>query len=248
MKKRFLALLLAAVLLLAAGSAAADGPMSWDYSMQAYTYAESHYGIVLCTKMTVWQQAAAKGKSYGSLKNGQPVKILGVTQNGDFYVVDLESCGVNGAAPGEWGYVKASLIKLDPEFVATTKRPTILYATPWGHGTRNGEQNGRFLLIIEQYGNWNAVQTCEGSPGTSFVKAQDLGQYTQYGQNLRVITWDKTPCLDQNTWTQISTLKRFTVGNCIGYSGDYYLMTFNEGAADEFTGLVPCLYTAPIVN
>ena len=47
---------------------------------------------------------------------------------------------------------------------------------------------------------------------------------------------------------QISTLKRFTVGNCIGYSGDYYLMTFNEGAADEFTGLVPCLYTAPIVN
>ena len=100
MKKRLLVFLVAAVLLslLSLSAALADiGSANvatyWDSVSQANLFYEPHYGIVTCRNMTIRDRAATSGTSYGSIKNGQPVKILGISGDGNFYMIDLASCG-----------------------------------------------------------------------------------------------------------------------------------------------------------
>ncbi len=245
MSKRVLSLLAALLLLLLPLSVSfADGEGSyWDASLQAMRYEEPHYGIVICRQMKVRDRASTSGKEYGQIKNGQPVKILGVTSDGKFYVLDLESCGFN-AAPGTYGFAKSSLIKLDPTYFYVSKT-TDLYATPWGDGIKNGEQSGRYFMIISAYGSWYAVQTMDSSPGTSFVKAGSI--YMSY-QSKYVITWDTT-LYDEYTEMPLKSVKRFGLtGRLINISGDRALLKFSEGTAEEFNAWVPILYIAPVIN
>lgn len=253
MKNRVLSLLLAALfLLLPLSFAGADGGSYYDSTSyydsvtDSYLFGTPHTGIVICTKMNVRDRASTNGKSYGSIKNGQPVKILGTSRDGNFYVIDLQSCGFSNQAAGSYGYAKNSLIKIDPEFIATTKL-TNLYATPWSTELKNGEQNGRFFLIIAEYGNWFAVQSAESTPGSAFIRAADVGSYSQYAAKY-VVTWDTVTYTDLTTWAQASSVKRFTVGRLQDISGDYTLLLFNEGAANQFSAWVPSLYVAPIRN
>ena len=151
MKKCLLVLLAVTVLaLLSLSVASADPAAYWDDATQSYLYYAPHYGIVICRQMNVRDRAATNGQTYGSIKNGQPVKILGISQNGSFYVLDLASCGFQNTGAATVGYAKSSLIKIDPEFLATTKL-TNLYATPWSTSLKNGEQTGRFFLIVDHY-------------------------------------------------------------------------------------------------
>ena len=243
MTKRFLALLVAVlILLLPLVIAEADGSVYWDSTSQSYYYDEPHYGIVICRQMNVRNRAAASGTSYGQIKNGQPVKVLGVTQDNKFYVLDLQSCGFTNAAPGSFGYAKSSLIKIDPQFIYATKLLD-LYATPWGDGKKNGEQMNRFFLIISQYGSWYAVQTQETAPGTSFIKAASIPLYYQ---SKYVVTWD-APLYD-DYGNQIQIAKRFTSGYMENQSGDRTKLVFNRGEANEFRAWIPTQYIAPVIN
>ena len=244
MKNRILSLLAAAVLLLLLplSVAGADGVAYWDPQSRSFLYTEPHYGIVICTKMNVRNRAATSGSAYGSIRNGQPVKILGTSENDDFYVLDLASCGFSNAS-ATYGYAKKSLISIDPEYFATTKT-TNLYATPWGDGLKNGEQNNRYFLIISEHSGWYAVQATENSPGTAFVKMSDVSR-TYQGRY--VVTWD-TQLLDESSWAQIQNVKRFTVGRLVQNQGDYSLMIFNEGAANEFRAWILTQYIAPLLN
>ena len=247
MIRRTLSLLSALlVLFLPLSFSAADGYASWDPNLQAYVYAEPHYGIVICTRMNVRNKASTSGTSYGQIRNGQPVKILGTSQNGDFYLLDLESCGFTGVQPGAGGYAKTSLIKMDPEFIATTKL-TNLYATPWTQELKNGEQSNRFFLMIAQYNSWYAVQAMESSTGTAFIRAGEIGQYTPAYRSMYVITWDTT-MYDEYSWAPTQTIKRFTPGSLLSTSGDYTLLAFNEGTASEYHGWIPNQFIAPIIN
>ncbi len=182
MKLRIVSLLLVLVLLsgLMMSFASADnytgtaGTMVWDAAAQAYLYGEDHYGIVICTRLTVRDRASTGGASLAKLKNGQPVKILGVTADSSFYLLDPESCGISDTTRYPYGYVKTELVKIDPYFIATT-RLTNLYATPWSTALKNGEQNNRFFLVIDQYNDWYAVQNAESTPGTAFIRTRDVG-------------------------------------------------------------------------
>ena len=242
---------LALLFLLAVPPAVADGYATsyWDPAMGLYLYYGNHYGIVLCTKMTVRDKPATNGASLGSIKNGQPVKILGISRLNDmanaFYLVDLPSTGIAKADPGSVGYVKASLIKMDPYFVATTKT-TNLYTTPWSTDLKNGEQANRFFLVIDESPNWYAVQTADGSAGTSFIRTSDIGAYNK-GDQKYVITGE-APVYDETTWAQIQTVKRMSVGTLVTVSGDHFLLIFNQGKTNEFRGWVPALYVTPIIN
>ena len=255
MKNRVLSLLLAALilfLLLPLSFAGADGGSYYDSTSyydsvtDAYLFGTPHIGIVICTKMTVRDRASTNGKAFGQIKNGQPVKILGTSRDGNFYVVDLQSCGFSNQAAGSYGYAKNSLIKIDPEYIATTKL-TNLYATPWSTALKNGEQNNRFFLIIAEYGSWFAVQSTESNPGSAFIRASDVGSYSQYAAKY-VVTWDTVTYADLTTWTPAASVKRFTVGRLQDVSGDYTLLLFNEGQASQFYAWVPSLYVAPIRN
>ena len=244
--KRILSLIAALLLLsLPFSCALADGAASWDPATQSYLYTGGRYGIVLCTRMNVRDQPSTRGNSYGSIKNGQPVTILGVTEKGDFYVLDLASCGFAGYSTGDYGYAKSSLIKMDPEFIATTKL-TNLYATPWSTEKKNGEQTNRFFLIIDQHNEWFAVQAMEGSPGSAFIRSRDIGQYTPQYQSMYVVTWD-TALYDDNM-NHIQNVKRFTTGSMLDASGDYSLVVFNEGTASELQAWILSQYLAPIFN
>ncbi len=249
MKNRILSVLLAALflfLLLPASIAGADGASYYDSTYNAYMYSEPHYGIVICTKMNVRDRASTSGKSYCSIRNGQPVRILGVTTDNNFYILDLDSCGKTNN-PGGYGYAKRSLIKIDPEFIATTKL-TNLYATPWSTELKNGEQNNRFFLIIAESGDWYAVQAAESNPGTAFVRRYEVGTYSTYGYyDKYVVTWD-APAYDISSWATLANVKRFTVGSWQGTSGDYTILLFNEGAANQYTAYIPTQYVAPIRN
>ena len=254
MKKRILSILTAVLLLitlLPLAAAGADGVNYWDDEMNAYLYPEWHYGIVLCRQMNVRNKASTNGSAYGQIRNGQPVKILGITQNNDFYVLDLESCGFK-ADPGAYGYAKASLIKMDPEFIATTKL-TNLYATPWSTEQKNGEQTGRFFLLIDEYKNWYAVQAMESTPGTAFIRTRDVGTYNNYGTSF-VVTWE-TKVYAEQSWDDLGKVGRFTPCRLItSYSGansissEYSLVLFNEGKKDEYTAWILNQYIAPIHN
>ena len=95
MKKRLLAMAtIVVMLILLLPAAVADGYTTWDPASQAYMYNDVHYGIVICTKMNVRNKPSTSGTTYGSIRNGQPVKVLGITQDGNFYLVDLDSCGI----------------------------------------------------------------------------------------------------------------------------------------------------------
>ncbi len=243
MKKRIFSLLAALIiLLLPLAVAGADSSYYWDSNSQSYFYDEPHYGIVMCRQMNVRNKAATSGTSYGQIKNGQPVRILGVTQDYKFFVLDLESCGFKNAAPGSYGYAKSSLIKEDPQFIYASKLLD-LYATPWGDGKKNGEQTGRYFLIVSQYGSWYAVQTQETSPGTSFINASSISLYYQ---SKYVVTWD-APLYDDYGY-QIQTVKRFTPGYMINQTTDRTKLIFNRGEANEFTAWIPTLYIAPVIN
>ncbi len=249
MKNRVLSALLAALflfLLLPLSVAGADGEGTfWDGTYQAWAYEEPLYGIVICRSMNVRNRASTSGSTYGSIKNGQPVKILGVTQDGKFYVLDLQSCGFTNAASGDFGYAKSSLIKPDPSFFYADST-TDLYSTPWGDGKKNGEQSKRYFLIIAAYGNWYAVQTTESSPGTSFVRSSAV--YPTY-QNRYVVTWDAPLYQDEYTVTPFRTSKRFElVGRWQSAYGDRIQLVFNEGTANQFTAWISSQYIAPLIN
>lgn len=246
MKTRLLIVLSVVVLLLLCVSvAAADAPSYWDAASQSNLYYEARYGIVICRQMNVRDRASTNGKSYGQIKTGQPVKILGISSDGNFYMLDLASCGFKSTGSATYGFAKSSLIKADPQFIASTKL-TNLYATPWSTALKNGEQSGRFFLIIDQNYNWYAVQATESGVGTSFIMNSDIGNYSNY-QTKYVVTWE-TQLLDENTWNQIQTLKRFSVGTLYSMNGDYTLLVFDEGQPTEIRGWVSNQYIAPIIN
>ncbi len=246
-----LALLMVPCMLMSAasadtGSTISRGSMSWDETAQAYLYGEDHYGIVLCTRITVRDRASTSGASLAKLTNGQPVKILGITQNNTFYLLDPETCGITDTARYPYGYVKADLIKMDPTFLAATKTLN-LYATPWSSRLKNGEQGDRFFLVIDQYEGWYAVQNKESNPGTSFIRTRDVTRYNTTLENLQVVVWD-APLYDALSWAQINTVKRFTVGRVDDSNGAYTLMVFNAGTSSEYSGWIPSHYVAPLVN
>jgi len=248
MKKRILSVLLAVVLLLSLlplSFAGADGASYYDGNTDSYLYNEPRLGIVICRQMNVRDRAATSGATLGQIRNGQPVKIMGTSRDGNFYALDLESCGITNQGAGAVGFAKASLIKMDPEFIATTKL-TNLYATPWTTELKNGEQTGRFFLMLGQYNNWYAVQAMETSPGTAFIRTGDVGQYSPY-YAMYVVTWD-SPAYDGNTWAQIAAVKRFSVGRLMNVGSDYTLLLFNEGKNNEYSAWIPNLYVAPIIN
>lgn len=249
---RFLSLVLALVLLftLAAPPARADYAASyWDPAMGLYRYSGNHVGIVLATRLTVRERPATNAASLGSVKNGRPMRILGITRLDDpanaFFLVDLPSCGVKDADPGSVGYVKVSLVKLDPYFIAAT-RLTNLYATPWSTELKNGEQNDRFFLVVDEGPGWYAVQTISDSAGTSFIRTGDVGNYSK-GALQYVVTWE-TPLYDEVTWTQTRTVKRFAVGRLISSGGDHVLMVFDEGKSTEYRGWIALEHASPLVN
>ena len=242
MKKQFLAMITTVMLLmLFLSSAGADSYSDWDPVTQAYMYNDIHYGVVICTKMNVRNKPSTSGSAYGSIRNGQPVKILGITQDGNFYLLDLDSCGIS--SDQYFGYAKSSLIKIDPEYLVASKLLN-LYATPWGDGMKNGEQTNRVFLVINEANGWYAVQATESTPGTAFIRMKDAPE--NYSGRY-VVTWD-TDLYDDSTMTKYSTVKRFTVGSLIGVSGDFSRMVFNEGTANEFYAWINSQYIAPVIN
>ena len=258
---RILSLILAVVLLLGLGlsCAAADGEYGygnntgnwsgsaiWDPTMQCYVYDQPHYGIVLCTRMTVRATPSTSGSSLGRITNGQPVKIIGVTQKEDWFVIDLQSCNFAGAQPGTYGYGKASLIKMDAQWVYSDKTVN-LYATPWARDKKNGEQGNRFFLLIDQYSGWYAVQTQETTPGTSFIRSEDIAFKSMYYQNQYVIVWD-APLYDVDTWATIQTVKRFTLCTVIDEIENHYKVIINQGTANETQGWIDKQNAGQIIN
>ncbi len=248
---RFLSLVLTLVLLsaLLVPPAFADYATTyWDPAMGLYLYNGNHVGIVLGTKLTVREKPATNAPSLGSVKNGKPVKILGITKlndpNNAFYLVDLPSTGIKNADPHSVGYIKVSLMKMDPYYIAV-KKLTNLYATPWSTELKNGEQNDRFFLVIDEGPNWYAVQTTSDSAGTSFIRAGDVANYSK-GVLQYVVTWE-TPLYDEYTWAQTRTVKRFTVGRLISSGGDYVLLAFSDKNG-EYRGWIPYENASPLVN
>ena len=247
MFKRVLSLLAALLLLILPLSVAgADGEASyWDASYQAMRYDEPHYGIVICRQMNVRNKASTSGNTYGQIKNGQPVKILGISSDGNFYVLDLQSCGFAGAAPGSFGFAKSSLIRMDPTFFYAYSM-TDLYATPWGDGKKNGEQGNRYFLVISRNDSWYAVQTMDTTPGTSFVRA---GSVRMSYQSKYLVTWDAPLYEDEYTTAPFRTVSRYGLtGRLINMRGDRTMLLFNEGTAEEFSAWIPSLYIAPVIN
>jgi len=250
MTKRILSLLTALLLLLlplsfAGADEATPYDTYYDSTYNANMFSTPHTGIVICNKMNLRPTASTSGSTLASISNGMPVKILGITTNNQYYLVDLESCGVSGK--GTVGYGKAGLIKIDPYFVATTKY-TLLYATPWSAGgLRNGEQNNRFFLVLAEQGGWYAVQEMTSSPGTSFIRTGDVGRYTQTAGTTYVVTW-KAPVYDENSWNRIQDVERYTPATFAGSAGDYTLLIFNEGKANEFRAWILSQYTALVIN
>ena len=244
--KKALSILTAVVLflLLPLSVSQADGYSTfWDSESQFYRYeGQVHYGIVICTRMNVRKKASTSSSALGSIRNGQPVKILGTSQKGDFYVLDLESCGIRNSS-AEFGFAKTSLIKVDPEFIAAS-RLLNLYATPWGDGLKNGEQSNRFFLVISQNNNWYAVQTTESYAGTSFIRTSDI---TPVRQTRYLVTWD-APLYDENTMSRMQTIERYTIGYRVAVRGDYSLLLFNRDEPDEFRAMIPNQYIAPLLN
>ncbi len=239
-------------------TAMADGTQFYP---GGYNYTIS--GTVICRQLNVRSEPKTSAKSYGKLKNGQTVIIVG--EYDDWTVVDLSSCGFNMQGTG---YVKKGLIKPDPHWIVLTQY-TNLYATPWQMtNPKNGEQSGRVMLVIEENYPFYAVQCCEETPGTSFIYMGDVGQYSQYGQNLYVVAEKNVPIYDAPWGRQISTLDRFTIVNVeaggYGYSGiqeypfenyeqyyesdGFYYVTVNYGQNDAFSGYVPIQYIQKIIN
>ena len=251
MKNRVLPVLLAACMLflLLPLSAGADGGSYYggatyfDSNYNAYMYSDTHYGIVICRQMNVRNVPSTNGTTYGQIRNGQPVRIMGITTDNNFYLLDLASCGL-AADPGTLGYAKSSLIKIDPTFVATTKY-TNLYATPWTTELKNGEQSGRFFLVIAEYNNWYAVQLNESAPGTAFIRMGDIGQYSAYQANY-VVTVDSA-AYDAETWAQLPSISRFTVGARQDVHEDYTLLLFTTNNS-QYSAWVPSQNVALLIN
>jgi hypothetical protein len=230
-----------------------------------YLYPYTRQGTVLCRQLNVRVSPKTSAKSYGKLKNGQTCTIVG--QYNDWIMVDLNSCGLSGDGQS-FGFVKYGLIEFDPGWIVLTQY-TNLYATPWQtFNYKNGEQSGRVLLVIEQNYGYYAVQCCESTPGTSFIYAGDVGQYSQYGQNLYVVAEDKVPVYDAPWGRQISTLDRFTIvdvayggyGNtgiqqypfetydeCYENDGFTYV-TVNYGQENAYGGYINSQYLQKIIN
>ena len=272
MKKQLRNILCLAVVIITVVAVAthgiADGEMAWDEELRAYMFATPHYGIVICTQMNVRIQPDTRAKSLGKIKNGQPVKVLGITEKSDFYILDVQSCGINNAEEAQYGYVKSSLLKLDPAYIYSAKTLN-LYSTPWSVNReeqwynapklKNGEQDNRYLLVIEQSDNWYAVQSSEDKPGTAFVRIKDVpinnmpvidpntnGAY-YYTPIKYVVTWE-APLLDAATKVQTNVVKKYTAGEMLYEDAEYIMLVFNKGMPNEYRGLVSKLYLAPIIN
>ena len=261
-----IATILSLLAMLIASTTLADGNMYFDENTKAFLFNEPQYGIVICTQMNVRAEASTRAKAYGKIRNGMPVKILGITDRSDFYVLDLNSCGITNQGPATYGYAKAELIKTDPRFIYLQKL-TNLYATPWNTDIstpeltantsgwlaqppaklKNGEQNGRAFLIIGQQNNWYAVQAAEKTPGTAFIRARDIPTDDFSYANTYVITWE-AHLFSIDNMEQIKTIDRFTLGELQSINGEYALMTFNKGTASEITGYIDRLYIAPLLN
>ncbi len=267
MKKGWI-ILLACLLLtvLAVSAAMADGELAWDSETNSYYFTTPRYGIVICTKLTVRCEASTRAKSYGLLKNGEPVKILGTTEKSDFYILDLPSCGFNNiAADATVGYVKTGMIKIDPEYIYSGKLLN-LYATPWSlypsyqyintPKLKNGEQDGRYFIVIEQSDHWYAVQATDEKAGSAFIRIKDVPINNVPVQDINgfyytparyVVTWD-APLLQESTWAQLDVVKKYTSGELLADNGDYMLLVFEKGTEKETRGYINKLYLAPIIN
>ena len=259
MKKRIISLLTATILLLLlplSFSGADNGTYNdaygstyWDSTNGAYMYNQPHYGIVICRQLSVRNRPSTSGSSYETLTNGKPVKILGYvpqSYNGEeYYVVERAAGGfISNTGNTSYGYVKASLVKMDPEFIFAD-RLLNLYTTPWGDGQKNGEQRNRYFLVLSQYSNWYAVQTMESNPGTSFIRSSDI--YSSYYSKKVVVVWD-TDLYDEESMYKIQSVSRFTSGRQVDVSGGYTLVVFNEGAPNEFRAWINTMYIARVIN
>lgn len=259
-------ILILGVLAILPAAATADAEAVWNEEMQAYIFNQPHYGIVICTQLNVRQEAKTNSKSLGKIKNGQPVKVIGITEKSDFYLLDLASCGIASQEGLSYGFVKSGLIKIDPEYIFVQKM-LYLYASPWDSSPtietrqtpklRNGEQDNRYYLVIDQSERWYAIQATEERAGSAFVRIKDVpinaeqsadpklsGQYvtpTKY-----VVTWE-APLLDE-TMSQIDTVKKYTPGEIAGEKDEFLLLILNKGQADERRGYINKLYLAPVIN
>jgi len=217
---------------------------SADEDISPYLYAEPHPGIVVCTQLTVRNRPATGGKQIGQLKNMQICTIVG--KYNDWYILDTYESGLPSDAYA-YGYAKDSLILQDPYWVVTTKY-TPLYCSPWRmDNLRNGEQSGRVLLVIEENYPWYCVQCKESTAGSSFVRREDIGQYSTAEQNLYVVVQDKAELLSED-WAPVETLSRTTIADVIETRGAYSHVRLYAGTDKETIGWILSKYLQRIVN
>ncbi|MBR6034018.1 MAG: hypothetical protein IKP28_04715 [Clostridia bacterium] len=227
--KRILVAFFALVLVFVACMSTA---LAGDYDAYLYGgdgYEYDRYGVCLCTQCTIRATPSTNGQSLGRLRNGQCVTIVG--QYGTWYMVDLGKLGIS--AEQEYGFVKSGLIHPDPYWVMTTSY-TYLYTTPWSSYTpekeRNGEQSNRALLVLGENGYYYAVQCAQSSPGTSFVRIGDIGDYS-HGQMLWLIA-ERTELRDMPGGATTTTIDRFTVVEMIDAVDEYVRVRSVDGSKD----------------
>ena len=222
-------------------TASADG--SDPYAPYFYQYYRT--GTVVCSQLTVRNSPSTNGKEYGKMKNGQTCVILG--EYDEWFMIDLSSIGVSS---GGYGFAKSALIKEDPAWIVLTKY-TYMYTDPWNYygAKRNGEQTGRVCLIISENQDFYCVQCKENSPGSSFIRKYDVGQYSQYGQNLQVVAENDVPMYEAPFGGGTKdVLARFTIVNADAYSDVYCHVTVNTGTEKQYDGWVETRYLQRIIN
>lgn len=257
MKRKFLLILTAVILclLLPLTAASADGASYPYVSTPGQSYDGSFYGVVICSQMSVRNQPSTSGNSYGTIKNGQPVRILGsvTNRNTEFYMIDLASCGLKGTPTETYGYAKANLIKAYPEYIHVTSL-TNLYATPWGDGMKNGEQTNRFFLVISENNNWYAVQSTVSSAGSAFIRTSDAPRRNRPSSSLTpsyntsttsYIVTGKATVYDEFSMAMLQKVDSDTPCELISVNGEYSLVLFNKGLRNEFRAWIRSEYISP---
>ena len=221
-------------------AAHADGENVYE----PYFYPYYRSGTVVCSQLTLRSTPSTSGKEYGKLKNGQTCVILG--EYDEWFIIDLSSVGISG----DYGFAKSALIKEDPAWIVLTQY-TYMYTDPWEYddAKRNGEQSGRVCLVISESRAFYCVQCKENSPGSSFIRKRDVGQYSQYGQNLHVVAEADVPVYEAPFGGGTKdVLGRFTIVNVDAYSDIYCHVTVNTGEANQYDGWVESRYLQRIIN
>ncbi len=206
-------------------------------------YQYSQTGTVVCSQLTVRSEPSASSSEIGKMKNGQTCTIVG--RQDDWLIVDVSSCRFQDVYWG-YGYVKDNLIKLDPYWIATTQY-TELFATPWENSLKNGEQYDRVFLVIGEQYPFYAVQCKEYSAGTSFIRMQDVGRYSQDGQNLHVCAEDDVLLYEGPYGDPIRTVDKFTIVNVDMVDGDYCHVVSMD-SQDYFDGWMQNHFIQRIAN